>query len=132
MALPRDAMEASRTGAALRPGETQVAGIGKAILPIFKALLGKQNVEGMQKLGEREMRVPTPVEERLVPGEYEKRQAKQAQEMLSPEGLQRFNEAGRDAQQAIRPDPTIQAAQQAIDETPVEDVVGGAREALRD
>ena len=131
MALPRDAMEASRTGAALRPGETQVAGIGKAILPIFKALLGKQNVEGMQKLGEREARVPTPVEERLVPGEYEARQAKQAQEMLSPEGLQRFNEAGRDAQQAIRPDPTIQAAQQAIDETPVEDVVGGAREALR-
>ena len=130
MALPRDAMEASRTGAPLRaknPGEVQVASAAGDYVKLLGDIFG-----ALGKQGDRTKRVPTPIEERLVgEGEYERRQAKQAQEMLSPAGQDRFNEAGRDAQQAIRPDPTIQAAQQVIDETPVEDVVGGAREALR-
>tara|TARA_R110002020_G_scaffold333082_1_gene548497 strand:- start:745 stop:3582 length:2838 start_codon:yes stop_codon:yes gene_type:complete len=45
MALPRDAMEASRTGAALRPAQTdgvEVAGLGSdVIVPALKALFGK-------------------------------------------------------------------------------------------
>jgi hypothetical protein len=139
MALPRDAMEASRTGAPLRaknPGEVQVAGgVGSAIMRIISAVSGPEANKAFKSLpdaGVATDKIPTPIEERLLPkGEYERRQARLAQDRLTPEGNQRFNEAGRSAKQAIAPDPTLQAAQDALPTDEVEGVVEGAQEGLR-
>ena len=139
MALPRDAMEASRTGAPLRAknsGEVQVAsGVGSAIMRIISAVSGSEANKAFKSLpdaGVATDKVPTPIEERLLPkGEYERRQARLAQDRLTPEGNQRFNEAGRNARQAISPDLTLQAAQDALPTDEVKGVVEGAREGLR-
>jgi hypothetical protein len=119
MALPDSAMDASRTGAPLRPeGEVQVASAAADFLKLLNNL-------------KRAPRVPTPIEERAAgKGAYEARQREGAQQLLSPEGQQRFSDANNIANEAIRPDPTVRYAEDALNQQP-EQVVAGAREGLR-
>ena len=112
-------MDASRTGAPLRPeGEVQVASAAADFLKLLNNL-------------KRAQRVPTPIEERAAgKGAYEARQREGAQQLLSPEGQQRFSDANNIANEAIRPDPTVRYAEEALNQQP-EQVVAGAREGLR-
>jgi hypothetical protein len=123
MAISDQAAEASRSGGVLLPQDgVQVAGKFDTIIDIFR-MLAKQP----SRVGQG--RMPTPAEERLLPNqqEYRARQEQQAPQMLSPEGLQRFEASGYNAQDAINPPPAAQALD-VID--PVADTVQGARNNL--
>ncbi|NBQ51433.1 MAG: hypothetical protein EBV86_15450, partial [Marivivens sp.] len=129
MAISDQAAEASRRGAPLSPDEgIQVAGKGDVLLELFK-LFGKAP-------GRAADAVPTSVEEQIglpqrsteAPDPYRQRQQELAPQLLSPEGQQRFQDAGFNAQDAINPPPTVEALE-AID--PIADTVGDAQRAMR-
>lgn len=132
MAISEQAAEASRRGGTLLPDDqgVQVAGKGDVIIELFKMLgvAPRRAEEG----------VPTSVEEGVglpkrelgEPDPYKGRQEELAPQLLSPEGQQRFDEAGGVATDAINPPPTAEALD-ALDADPVAEVVGDARAALR-
>lgn len=132
MAISEQAAEASRRGGTLLPDDqgVQVAGKGDVIMQIFKML-------GAAPQGAKDG-VPTSVEEGMSlprrelgePDPYKGRQEELAPQLLSPEGQQRFDEAGGIATDAIDPPPTVEALE-AIDADPVADVIKDARDAMR-
>lgn len=129
MAISEQAADASRRGGTLAPDDegVQVAGL---ISELFQ-MLGKAPRRANEG-------VPTSVEEGIAlpkrelgePDPYQQRQEELAPRLLSPEGQQRFDEAGGVATDAINPPPTVEALD-ALDADPVADVVGDAQAALR-
>jgi hypothetical protein len=106
MAISDQAAEASRRGGPLLPPDgVQLAGKLDNILDIFR-MLAKQPGRATES-------VPTGSEERMLPNRdlgapdpYQQRQEQLAPQMLSPEGQQRFQDAGMNAGEAINPSPT--------------------------
>ena len=136
MAIDDRAAAASRAGRTLVPDEgVQVAGKGNVIFEILKALGAQpsrvRTTPRDELVAPNQGRIPTASEERLLePGEYQARQQQQAPQMLSQEGLQRFEEAGYSATDAITPPPTAQAID-ALDADPMAETVAEAQQNLR-
>jgi len=132
MAISEQAAEASRRGGPLLPDDqgVQVAGKGDVIIELFKMLgvAPRRAEEG----------VPTSVEEGSAlpkrelgePDAYKERQQELAPQLLSPQGQQRFDEAGGVTTDALNPPPTAEALD-ALDPDPVAEVIGDARASMR-
>ena len=117
------AQQASQTGDVLKPKHQQVAGMGNVIpwgkaVPWVVELLGKLK-EVPSDAGKA---VPTPRTERLdlkqpsdKPFSYPGRQEEVAEQVLSPEGKLRFDEANQSARAAVGEDANIlHRSQQAL------------------
>ena len=132
MAISEQAAEASRRGGTLLPDDqgVQVAGKGDVIIELFKMLgvAPRRAEDGVPTSFEEGMSLPK--RELGEPDPYKGRQEELAPQLLSPEGQQRFDEAGGVATDAINPPPTAEALD-ALDPDPVAEGVGDARAALR-
>lgn len=130
MAISEQAAEASRRGGTLLPDDgdnVQVAGlVSDLIMMLGKA--PRRAEEGVPTSVEEGMSLPK--RELGEPDPYKERQEELAPQLLSPEGQQRFDEAGGIATDAIDPPPTVEALE-AIDADPVADVIKDARDAMR-
>ena len=140
MAISNQALDASRQGEPLRPDdEVQVAGLAGEGVDLVTNLINlmRQAPKKVDEADPSKRAVPTPDEERIMGGDlrtYRNRQQEQAPKMLSPEGLQRFEEGGFSAEKSLstRQLSPAEEAQKALEEQkPADALIDQATENLK-